>query len=1145
MRKGWLLRVGLLFLGFLVVTAPVKAQETDEIMLTFAYPSLGQVYTQCVFKGDQPYLGLTELLSMFLIPFERNNSQFGFKGTYPFKTNPWEVDPVNLTLTVNGVLRPLKADQFHLGETDLYLVPELFNEIFGLEFTINPYGLLLSVVTKRDLPIDERAKRLAIRDKLKRLAPENLLKTYPMLYPRERRAVAPGMLDYNLGVTDGTYGRTYNYLVSSGLEFMGGDFQGTLSGFKSDSAERQTLSSARWRYVFKQGLNETGNPAISDIQVGQVGLGGPSGGRIVGLSLSNTPIIPRRVLDVFVIDGFTEKDAEVELLIAGQLVDFVRADEIGYYRFKTPLSYGTVRVSIRIYTPKGEVIMEDRQLQIPFTFVPKGFVDYNLQAGLPEIANEGIQKGIAGHANVAYGLTNNLTLRVGAYRSADTLQKQGINPYGSASLRIMDQYLLNVDVLPGIMNRFNFGVNYSNNTALFVQYSDYTSSLAAKTLAKTPLRDVSINYFFPFTLGKRTYGVRASAEQVWRRNQTNLRMQFDFNAKIGPIVTRLNYREELVDLVDRDLIRQRLATATLTYMVPRTPSIPVLMRGMFLRAQLRHDMQRFDAEALGSLQFSQTVWKTGRININYDRDILNRANIFSVGLLFDFRRFRSATQATVRANPVVVTNELTQNFSGSLGGDLKKRFLVATNRDQVGRAGVKIRMFLDENANSLYEKGEPLIQATNILLDQSATMFTGSDSSLLITQLQSYWKYRATLDVNALPDATLAPLKPKFTFVTDPNRYKHIDLPLYRTGTIEGVVLNSRNGAMAPQPGLRLHITRVGTDDEPKTIRTYSDGSFYTHGLVPGDYYVLVDSLQLAFMRRLQGPDTLRFTIKTMPEGDFLEGLEIRLRPKPVDTTKPFEMKNLSELEFSLGKILQTTIKSFVEAQGLFYSGRIPEALLNLNLSLSNFRTDYALALKGSIAFVLGRREEAMTLWYQAKQKNPMLIIPEMKYLEKIRQEVRAEIGADTAWLPNIPNLLDTGIVNRPDWLLELENKMVERQNAPETQNRTAPMALLEGELGNRVGQAVKGFMEAQEFFYRGMLEEAEASADASLRFFKTDHALALKGSIAFLNGRKEEAERWWLEAQQGNPEILIPLQDFLQKIKDQVIDLQPSKPQD
>jgi len=214
MRKGWLLRVGLLFLVFLVVTVPAKAQETDEIMLTFAYPSLGQVYTQCVFKGDQPYLGLTELLSMFLIPFERNSSQLGFKGSYPFKTNPWEVDPVNLTITVNGVLRPLKADQFHLGETDLYLVPELFNEIFGLEFTINPYGLLLSVVTKRDLPIDERAKRLAIRDKLKRLAPENLLKTYPMLYPRERRAVAPGMLDYNLGVTDGTYGRTYNYLVS-------------------------------------------------------------------------------------------------------------------------------------------------------------------------------------------------------------------------------------------------------------------------------------------------------------------------------------------------------------------------------------------------------------------------------------------------------------------------------------------------------------------------------------------------------------------------------------------------------------------------------------------------------------------------------------------------------------------------------------------------------------------------------------------------------------------------------------------------------------------------------------------------------------------------------------------------------------------
>ncbi|MFM7497182.1 MAG: hypothetical protein ACKO17_03455, partial [Bacteroidota bacterium] len=305
MVARWLLRVGLLLIGLLTFHRPAKAQETDEIMLTFAYPSLGQVYVQCVFRGNQPYLGLTELLTMFMIPYERNSSQFGFKGTYPFKTNPWEIDPINLTLTINGVVRPLKADQFHVGETDLYLVPELFNEIFGLDFSINPYGLLLSVITKRDLPIDERYKRIAIREKLKQQAPENLLKTYPLLYPRERRAVGLGMLDYNVGVTDGTYGRTYNYLVSSGIELLGGDFQGTFSGFRSDSSERQTLSSTRWRYVFKQGLNETGNPAISDLMVGQVGLGGPAGGRIVGFSLSNTPIIPRRVLDVFVIDGFT------------------------------------------------------------------------------------------------------------------------------------------------------------------------------------------------------------------------------------------------------------------------------------------------------------------------------------------------------------------------------------------------------------------------------------------------------------------------------------------------------------------------------------------------------------------------------------------------------------------------------------------------------------------------------------------------------------------------------------------------------------------------------------------------------------------------------------------------------------------------
>src|SRR5690606_6114158 len=135
--------------------------------------------------------------------------------------------------------------------------------------------------------------------------------------------------------------------------------------------------------------------------------------RMVGLSITNNPIIPRRQLDVFVVDGYTEPDSEVELLIGGQLVDFLRADEVGYYRFNAPITYGTIRIGIRIYTPQGEVIIEDRQMQIPFSFLPKGFVTYNVQTGLSQVGIDSLSGEAIGHADVAYGITNALTVRAG------------------------------------------------------------------------------------------------------------------------------------------------------------------------------------------------------------------------------------------------------------------------------------------------------------------------------------------------------------------------------------------------------------------------------------------------------------------------------------------------------------------------------------------------------------------------------------------------------------------------------------------------------------------------------------------------------------------------------------------------------------
>jgi hypothetical protein len=1100
------------FLQLLLGLSVVRAQEVDEVTLTFGFPAIGQVYVTCAFRGDEPLIAVGEVLSFLQIPYQRAENRFGLLGAYPGKADKWEVDPVKFFYTRRAEKISLLADQFYLGETDLFLSPEVIKDIFGLDFTVNPYGLMLSLKADRLTPVEERLKRQSLRQRITNEAPESVLKQFPLMYPRKRAFFAPGMLDYNVGINSAINFSQFNYNLSAGLEMLGGDFQGNFSGFQNENSSANTFSGLRWRYVFKGGLDAMGNPLISDISLGQLSLGGPFGGNIRGISVGNTPLVPRRVLDVFAIEGYTEPDSEVELLIGNQLVDFTRADEVGYYRFTTPITYGTIRVGLRIYTPQGEVIMEDRQLQIPFTFVPRGMLNYSVQAGFQEsIFQDTLSSEIIGHGSLAYGLSNNLTIRAGIDRRFDS-STVVYTPYGSASFRLFEQYLFNVDMLPNSFVRANASVFYANNTSLNLQFADYRNfNVNTDFTINRPIRDAAVNYYLPLKIFNRVSGLRAGYEQVWYPNGEERRLQFDFNTRFGPIVTRLNYREELLSLPSTGNEPKRLATGAFTYTIPRTPGIPVFVRGMFFRAQLRHDMQRLDATALGSFLFSQTVLQRGRLTFGFDHNFANKINTVQLALLFDFNTVRSSTQGIVRQQGNQIEPSFSQAFSGSLGADLRNGMILATNRDQVGRAGVTIRMFIDENSNGKFDKGEEIVPARAVRLDQSATMSVGKDGLLRITQLQSYWTYRLTVDQSAIPDATLAPIIEKFSFVADPNRFKLIDIPLYRTGTIEGIVYRDRGaGVLDPQPGLRLKLARNGDHEGASTIRTFADGSFYAHGLIPGDYTLLVDSMQLKFMNVVQRPDTLKFTILPLPDGHWIDTLEIRLIPTPADTTKPKEDEplTLAQLEYLLGERLKQTVTSFTEAQEHFYRANYSNALAMVDSSLTGFPTDFGLALKGSITYLLGDKRTARDLWSEARYRNPFIEVPDTNQVGfKPLQNSDLLANRDVPVIP--PPAFDT---------IEYSFSLDLMEN-------------FEAELGGALNAAVSAFVEAQELFYRRRYVEADAMIDTSLSIFVTDHALALKGSILYITGRQEEAWRIWAEARERNPLIALPETQILDRL--------------
>src|SRR5690606_23922094 len=104
------------------------------------------------------------------------------------------------------------------------------------------------------------------------------------------------------------------------------------------------------------------------------------------------------------------------------------------------------------------------------------------------------------------------------------------------------------------------------------------------------------------------------------------------------VVFRVNYRGGRRNILTEENPTQNqfgLATTSLTYTLPRTPGIPVYVRGMFLRGQYRYSTL-FDQSESMSFLLSKTLFKTGRLTIGYDREFIRDLSQFQVGFLIDF-----------------------------------------------------------------------------------------------------------------------------------------------------------------------------------------------------------------------------------------------------------------------------------------------------------------------------------------------------------------------------------------------------------------------------------------------------------------------------------------------------------------------------
>ncbi|MDZ7757838.1 SPOR domain-containing protein [Rhodohalobacter sp.] len=861
----------LLSLSFPIIESAEAQSADQEVFLQFRHQGVVNTYVSAIYERDQFYLSVTDLFQALRIDVNVDQAAFTLSGNYLGEGNYiLNLDSRRAQFADREIT--LSADDYLITDFGYYLDPDIFYRLFDLEFIIDFGSLAVTLESPDTMPVVAQRERELRRERLLRTQRELRRDFYPLQFDRNKSVFNAGFLDYNLTANVNQGGNSYLYSTNIGTELIGGDLQGTIFGSYSQTATSLRSSGLRWRYGVRD------KDWISTVVAGQTTAEGLAPVAYTGVRLTNEPIEPRYIYDETAFTGTVEPDSEVELYRNNTLIDFTQADASGTYRFSIPLTYGTSNYTIRTYSPTGEMTTRDARLQIPFNFLPPGEINYTVNAGRVDNPIAGsTNRGMVSKANLSAGLTDRLTATGGVEYFEDF--HDGLPTFtGGISTRVADSYLLSIQAANDAFYRASGSVIYPNNASINLDYTYYNTQGGIYNTSRNQ-SSIRANVFTPFTIGDWPLFFRWSVTNEQRETGAVTRYRVDLNSRVGRANIRFGYRDTQLGKLSFQTTPVARLNSSVTYNFSRSREIPSLLRSVFVRAQANYIPSISEIED-AELQLSRNITRRGRLQFSAGRNFIGDFNLFRFSLTFDFNAIRSNT--TIRSTRNSTT--LSQSLRGSIGYDSNHNNVLFTNRQQVGRSGVAMRMFIDNNSSGTYDEDDELIPENAIRIDRAGgTTFSKGDINY-ISQLQPYRQYNMTVNKGSITNPLLVPQIEQFSIVTDPNQYKLIEIPLYMSGIVEGKITRRMpDGTSSGLGGLRLYLRQInvpeGTEPHTEEIRTFSDGSFYTYEVPPGDYIIEPDPSQINFLNAVPNVETIEFTVEAIAEGDFVEGLEMTMLP--------------------------------------------------------------------------------------------------------------------------------------------------------------------------------------------------------------------------------------------------------------------------
>jgi hypothetical protein len=780
-----------------------------------------------------PLLNTASLLS-FVVEAPTAGQARGHRGD---PAHGFSIDAGSGAAIIDGLAATIAADDLIVADDMLWVSARLASRLLPIIAKLDTRNFVLDISATGELPAAAERRRAKEHAALIGTTSTGTTQAPRAQFPYRAWQLPSGDLQLLANTASGASVLGLRALLAGDIAYMNGAL---FVGAGNDGIDAARLRMTResvdggvfgWRHLTRA---EVGDVYATHLPL----VGSARGGR--GFTLSSFPLDERTEFDTTLIQGDAPPSWQVEIYGNGRLLGFQQVGTDGRYAFDgLPVLFGENQYRLVFYGPGGERREELRSVRVGADRVPAGdwrarVAAYQPGQGLFDIGGvDSGNKATAASVEVRYGLMERLT--VGGFVARAPMSADidaPLDDYVGGVLRAsLGAAALSVNVVAqGNRIGGDLGaIAQIAGTSVSVRLSQYgglrtpESSRAGDLLDREML--VRLNRPLPATwLGGADVGLEVGYGE-YAGERLDLRVAMVLRHQIGTVALEHELQHQRIGYAeDASTAWQLRSAATFT------------IGGAHLRAQMAARPDGIEGASLSGL------WSLGErthLGFNYSHQMEQQEDDLSAFLARDFGWFIGRM---VAGHGDTQGSYASLELSLSFAFDQQRQPVFSSRRLASGGLAAPF-VFLDRDNDGRFDadRDEPLADVI-VAVDHSARPDRSNASGeLLIDSLPTLSRTDLSIDPQSLSDPFYAPRIAAMNFQARPGTVFRAEFPVVETGSIQGHVYRSADGAQLPLSGASLTLVDRAGNTIAQAV-SQVDGYYVFERVIPGPWQVRVDS---------------------------------------------------------------------------------------------------------------------------------------------------------------------------------------------------------------------------------------------------------------------------------------------------------------